>query len=122
MIVAHDEVRITPDWFCIASVNEALTEFQDTVIAATASGVLIDGYYGGRTATDTACPERAVAPGGGVLTVSVPPIHFGEFIDADPSLECRYSQHMAMCSSRWDAIAPEVAARFTAVPLPWPPP
>ena len=122
LVVAHDEVRMTPDWFCIISVNEALTEFQDTVVAATANDVTINRYYGGRTDTETECPTTATAPGGGVLTVVVRPIHFQEFIDADPSVECRYSQHMAICSSRWDSIDESVRDRFSLIPLPWPPP
>ncbi len=119
VVAVHDDVQITPDWFCTATVNEALTEFQDTVIAATMTEVPINGYYGGRTDTDTACPTTASAPGGSVLTVVVRPLSFPELIDADPSVECRYSQHMALCSSNWESIDPSVRDRFALVPLPW---
>jgi hypothetical protein len=119
VVAAHDDVQITPDWFCTAVVNEALTEFQDTVIAATMTEVPINGYYGGRTDTDTSCPASATAPGGSVLTVVVRPLSFPELIDADPSVECRYSQHIALCSSNWDAIDPAVRDRFALLPLPW---
>lgn len=122
LALAHDEVRITPEWFCVATVNDALHEFQDMVSASTSSGVLIDGYYGGRTSVVAACAEDAVAPGDGVLTVVVRPILEPELIDKDPSVECRYSQHMALCSSRWGAIDPSIADRFAEAPLEWPSP
>ncbi len=122
VVAAHDDVEITPDWFCTAMVNEALTEFQDTVIAATMTEVPINGYYGGRTDTDTTCPAAASAAGGSVLTVVVRPLSFPELIDVEPDVECRFSQHMALCSEHWDEIDPSVRDRFALVPLPWPPP
>lgn len=122
IVSVHDEVRITPDWFCVVVVNEALFEFHHTVIASAVSGVKVDGLYGGRTATNTPCAERAVAPGGGVLTVAIRPLHFPELIDADPSVECLYTQHMALCSSRWDEVDPAIRDSLARIPLPWPPP
>jgi len=122
VVSAHDEVRITPEWFCAAAENDALHEFQDMVSASTAVGVVIDGYYGGRTSVTAACAEEAVAPGGGVLTVVVRPILAPELIDMAPSVECRYTQHMALCSSRWAAIDASITDRFADAPLPWPAP
>lgn len=115
---AHERVDVTPDWFCTLSVKEALNEFQDAVIATTVAEVPITNYYGGRTNTETNCATTVSVTGGSTLMVAVRPLNNPSVILANDSIECRYTDHLALCSQRWDDIDPAVRAHFADEPIP----
>ena len=114
----HDRVDVVPDWFCTQESLAGLNQFQDVVMAATVAEVRITNYYGGRTDTESECAAAVDAPAGPALTVAVRPLNDLDVIQAGDGVECRFTEHLALCSSRWAELEPPVREGFSPTPIP----